>query len=68
MADNQGIKRFYTVKEFYEEIGHVVTLTQLYRMVKAGEIPTKRIGSKYLILGSWVRDFLDEDVASVQKA
>ena len=68
MTDNQSMKRFYTVKEFYDEIGHVVTLTQIYRMVKTGEIPTKRIGSKYLIIGSWVRDFFDEGVPSVQKA
>lgn len=52
-------KKFYTVKEFHSEIGGVVTKSQIYRLIKQGEIPTRRIGSKLVLSAEWVNDFLN---------
>lgn len=52
-------KRFFTVMDFYRELGGVVTKTQIYRMINSGEIPTRRIGTKIVIPANWVREFVD---------
>ena len=53
-------KKFFTVLEFYDLIDHAITKTQIYRMCKEGKVPCKRLGSKVLISGKWVRDFFTD--------
>ena len=58
--EKKFVKRFFTVAEFYDVLGHAVTKTQIYRMIKMGEIPVKKFGTKILISTKWVEDFLGE--------
>ena len=55
---NENKKRYFTVNEFREEIGSVVTRQQVYRMMNAGLIPYRRIGNKVVIDGDWVRAYV----------
>ena len=50
---NITVKRFYTVKEFHEELGGVITKSMVYKMIDGGEIPVRKIGSKIVIPAEW---------------
>ncbi len=63
----QKNKKFYTVKEFYAEIGGVVTKSQIYRLIKQGDIPTRKIGSKLVLSAEWVNDFLNAPFTDERK-
>jgi hypothetical protein len=52
-------KRFYTVEEFYELIGHVVTKANIYYQISHGKIPAKRFGNRPLLTSDWVEEFLN---------
>ena len=54
------VKKFYTVTEFHELIGDVVSKAQVYRMIRKCDIPVKYIGQKVLIPAVWVDNFLDD--------
>ena len=54
------VKKFYTVTEFHELVGDVVSKAQVYRMIRKGDIPVKYIGQKVLIPAVWVDNFLDD--------
>lgn len=60
-------KRFYTVKEFHAMLGGVVTKSMIYKMIEAGEIPTRRIGNKIVIPADWVKAYLEEPCIAVKK-
>lgn len=60
MAEKKELeKKFYTVMDFYREMGGIITKTQIYRMIGAGEIPTRRIGTKIVIPAAWVHEYVN---------
>lgn len=60
MAEKVKIeKKFYTVLDLYYELGGIVTKTQIYRMINAGEIPSRRIGTKIVIPAVWVHNYVN---------
>lgn len=52
-------KNFYTVDEFYVLTGKTIAKTTIYNYVRKGKIPAKRFGDRYLILSSFVNEFLN---------
>ena len=52
-------KIFYTVKDFHEKLGGVITRSQVYKMIEKGDIPTRKIGSKIVIPASWVDAYVN---------
>lgn len=60
-------KKFFTVMDFYRELGGVVTKTQIYRMINAGEIPSRRIGTKIVIPANWVHEFVNKPCEYAKK-
>lgn len=60
-------KKFFTVMDFYRALGGIVTKTQIYRMINAGEIPTRRIGMKIVIPADWVYDYINRPCEYVKK-
>ena len=60
-------KKFFTVKEFYSEIGGVITKSQIYRLIKQGDIPKRRIGSKLVLSAQWVSDFINAPFSDERK-
>lgn len=59
-------KRFYTVKEFHAELDNVITRTQIYRMIQAGQIPVRKIGTKIVIPADWVDAYLNAPAVAVK--
>lgn len=51
-------KRYFTVNEFRNELGNVISRQQIYRMIDKGEIPSRLIGNKKVIDGDWVRAYV----------
>lgn len=60
-------KRYYTVSEFREELGDVITRQQVYRMISKGEVPVRRLGTKIVIDGDWVRAYVNIPCVCVKK-
>lgn len=52
-------KKFFTVQEFCNELGGIITRSQIYRMINAGEIPIRKIGHKIVISASWVKEYVN---------
>lgn len=66
-ANGQTVKRFYTVKEFYELLGGIVGKSQVYKMIESGEIPTRKIGNKIVMSADWVNAYLNQPCIAVKK-
>ena len=67
---NEAVKKkkvFYTVSDFYEAIGGIITKAQIYRMIKAGEIPVRHIGSKVILSADCVENFISAPFETEQK-
>lgn len=60
-------KKFFTVMEFCEELGGIITRSQVYRMINAGEIPVRKIGRKTVIPAAWVQDYINMPCECVRK-
>ncbi len=58
-------KNFYTVNEFHELTGKTIAKTTIYKYVKEGKIPAKRFGDRYLILSSFVKEFVNNPSFSI---
>lgn len=67
MEANQKKKKFYTVKELHLALGGVVTKSQLYKMINAGTIPSRKIGKKIVLSAEWVEAFLGIPFMAAQK-
>ncbi len=67
MKDEKKEKLFYTVKEFHALLGGVVTRSQVYKMINAGEIPTRKIGSKIVLPADWVNAYINAPCIAVKK-
>lgn len=59
-------KNFYTVNEFHDLTGKTIAKTTIYKYVKRGKIPAKRFGDRYLILSSFVNEFLKNPSFSIK--
>ena len=64
---NITAKRFYTVKEFHEELGGVITKSMVYKMIDGGEIPVRKIGSKIVIPAEWVNNYINAPCVVVKR-
>lgn len=60
-------KKFFTVMEFCEELGGIITRSQVYRMINAGEIPVRKIGRKTVIPAPWVEEYIHMPCECVRK-
>jgi excisionase family DNA binding protein len=60
-------KRFYTVQEFHDELGGIITRAQIYTMIKEGEIPVRRIGRKIVMPASWVEEYVNRPCEYVKQ-
>ena len=67
MEEKVTTKRFYTVKEFHEELGCIISKTQVYRMIDRGEIPVRKIGDKIVIPADWVQNYLNAPAVAIKK-
>ena len=67
MEEKQMKKKFYTVKDFYSALGGVVTKSQIYKMINAGIIPTRKIGTKIVLSAEWVEAYLGAPCVAVKK-
>ena len=67
MNETKMEKRFYTVRDFYNELGGVLSRGQIYKMIEAGEIPTRKIGSKIVMSAEWVHAYLNAPCVAVKK-
>jgi len=67
MEQEKGKKRFFTVREFHQAIGGVVTRSQIYRMIQNGEIPVRRIGNKVVLSADWVSNYINVPFSLVRK-
>lgn len=48
------MKNFYTVNEFVDITGKTISAPTVYKYIRDNKIPVKIIGSKILIVGSFV--------------
>ena len=60
-------KRFYSVKDFHRELGGIISVTQVYRMIDRGEIPVRKIGDKIVIPADWVQNYLNAPAVAIKK-
>jgi excisionase family DNA binding protein len=61
MKENYGMKKmFYSVSEFHDLLGGIISRGYLYEMVRSGEIKTTRIGGEIVIPAAWVEKYLTE--------
>ena len=61
MAEKKENKKiFYSISEFHELLGGIISRGYLYEMVKSGEIKTTRLGGKIVIPAVWVDKYLSE--------
>ena len=54
---NKSEEKFYTVSEFHNIVGNVISKATIYNGIKKGSIPVKYFGTKALIPAYWVDDF-----------
>ena len=66
-ANGQTEKRFYTVREFHEALGGIVTRAQIYKLIEAGEIPTRKIGNKTVLSADWVNAYINQPCVAVKQ-
>lgn len=64
--ENNVNRRFYTVAQLHQELEGVISKGQVYRMIKKGEIPTRRIGDKIVIPADWVQNYLNAPAVAVK--
>ena len=67
MQEQTTEKNFYTVKEFHGLLGGTITRSMVYKMISAGDIPIRYIGSKILIPAGWVNTFINTPCTMVKK-
>ena len=51
-------KRYYTVAQFHEQLGGVITKAQIYNLIKRGEYPSRKIGKKIVLPAEWVDKYI----------
>ena len=54
-------KNFYTIDDFAKEVDGCLAKSTVYRYVKQGVIPSKKLGNKILIPATYVKDFLSDN-------
>ena len=54
-------KALYSVEEVLEANGGILPMSKsgVYRLIRANEIPSKRIGRRVFVLGSYVREIAE---------
>lgn len=67
MKQETDNKKFFTVREFHQAIGGVVTRSQIYRMIQNGEIPVRRIGNKVVLSADWVNSYINAPFSFIRK-
>ena len=60
-------KKFYSVADFHQALGGIITKSQIYKMIKEGEIPTRRIGNKVVLSADWVRAYIDQPCVAIRQ-
>ena len=65
--EEKMVKKFYSVDEFHRALGGIVTKSQIYKMIREGEIPTRRIGNKVVLSADWVRSYIDQPCVAVRQ-
>lgn len=65
--EEKMVKKFYSVDEFYCALGGIVTKSQIYKMIREGEIPTRRIGNKVVLSADWVRSYIDQPCVAIRQ-
>lgn len=55
-----SVKALYTVEEVITENGGIIPLSKsaVYSLIRKGEIPSKRIGKRVFICGSYIRELM----------
>lgn len=60
-------RKFFTVSQLMDCLGEgVVSHQQVYRNIRAGLIPSKKIGKKILIPAAWVEEFCSDQTEDVK--
>ena len=67
VMEQKNEKKFFTVREFHQAIGGIVTRSQIYRMIQNGEIPVRRIGNKVVLSADWVNNYINIPCSCVRK-
>ena len=67
MEQEKVNKMFFTVREFHQALGGIVTRSQIYRMIQNGEIPVRRIGNKVVLSAEWVNSYINMPCSCVRK-
>ena len=65
--EEKMVKKFYSVDEFHKELGGIITKSQIYKMIREGEIPTRRIGNKVVLSADWVRSYIDQPCVAIRQ-
>ena len=65
--EEKMVKKFYSVDEFHRALGGIVTKSQIYKMIREGEIPTRRIGNKVVLSADWVRSYIDQPCVAIRQ-
>ena len=65
--EEKMVKKFYSVDEFHKELGGIITKSQSYKMIREGEIPTRRIGNKVVLSADWVRSYIDQPCVAIRQ-
>ena len=63
MQNVESKKVFYTVQDFHEALGGVVSKAYIYQMIKSGEIVARKIGGKVVIPAAWVDKYIAQMTA-----
>ena len=68
MEEKKMKRKFFSVGEFYQEMGGIITKGQIYKMIKAGEIPTRKIGNKVVLSADWVHAYINQPCVAVRQS
>ena len=68
MEEKKMKKKFFSVSEFYQEMGGIITKGQIYKMIKSGEIPTRKIGNKVVLSADWVHAYINQPCVAVRQS
>ena len=65
--EEKMVKKFYSVDEFHRALGGIVTKSQIYKMIREGEIPTRRIGNKVVLSADWVTAYINQPCVAIRQ-
>ncbi len=61
-------KALYSVEEVLESNGGILPMSKsgVYRLIRANEIPAKRIGRRVFVLGSYIHEIVEGKPSATQ--